>query len=162
MNAPIRVLGIGSPWGDDEMGIKVANALEDAFDPGKVTVSAADRPGARLVDLMRGAQFVVLIDAVKRGAAPGTLHRLEGKAILAAVGRYTSTHGFGLAEALQLAERLGTIPKRIVLWGVEMGSSAVGEGISAAVRDALPNLVRAVAEEVNGALEVLRQECPAG
>lgn len=144
----IRMLGIGSDAGDKRAGLLVAQVLEDAFEPGQIAVSAHESPGARLVSLMRGAQLVVLVDAIKSGAAPGTLHRLEGEAMRAAVARYTCTHGFGLAEALRLAHKLGRLPRRVVLWGIEAGAVAGGE-ISAAVRDALPELIRAVANEVN-------------
>ncbi len=156
MPPPIRMLGIGSAAGDDRAGLLVAQALEDTFDPGEISVSTHDHPGARLVSLMRGAQLVVLVDAVRSGAVPGTLHRLEGQAVWAAVARYTCTHGFGLAEALRLAEKLGQIPRRLVLWGIETGTAAGGE-VSSAVREALPELIKAVANEVNLALSALHR-----
>lgn len=145
-----RVLCIGSPWGDDRIGWLAAEALEKAGAPGRAEISAHDRPGARLVALMRGAETVVLVDGVRSGAAPGTLHRIEGEAIFSAVARYTSTHGFGLAEAMVLAEKLGELPSRLVLWGVEM-SGTEGEALSRSVADALPALVRAVCKEIEAA-----------
>lgn len=148
MIAPVRVLGIGSPFGDDRIGWLAAEALEKVFDPARVSVSMHDRPGARLVSLMHGAEQVVLIDGVCTGAAPGTLHRLEGEAIGAAVSRCSSTHGFGLAEAIKLAQKLGGLPPCLVLWGAEIGE-AEGGNVSQAVCDALPQLVGAITAEIN-------------
>jgi len=149
MNAPVRIFGIGSPFGDDRVGWLAAEGLQGRFDPAKVDVSAHDRPGLRLVALMQGAAQVVLVDAVKSGAVPGSLHRLEGDGIVKTVARYTSTHGFGLAEALQLAQRLGELPEKIVLWGIEVGSLAGADDLSPAVREALPGLIDGVAGEVS-------------
>ena len=117
----------------------------------QVNVSSHDRPGARLVNLMRGAQLAVLVDAVRSGNPLGILHRLEGEEIHPAVSRYTSTHGFGLAEALILARRLDTAPQRIVLLGMEGSNVGMGE-MSVAMRDGIPKLVNAVMEEVGQAL----------
>ena len=154
MNVPVRIFGIGSPFGDDRVGWLAVEELRGRFDSAEVDISAHDRPGLRLVTLMQGAAQVVLVDAVKSGAAPGSLHRLEGEAILKAVARYTSTHGFGLAEALQLAQRLGELPEKIVLWGVEAGSLAAGDDLSPAVREALPRLIDGVVGEVSQAVAV--------
>lgn len=150
MGEPIRVLGIGAPFGDDQLGWLAAQALENAFDAARVQVSWHDRPGARLVQLMQGAQRVILLDGVKSGAAVGTLHRLEGEAIYKAVGKYTSTHGFGLAEALQLADKLAQLPPQVVLFGVEI-ADCNGAGLSPAVDQALPRLLEAVMTEIGAA-----------
>jgi len=158
MNVPIRIFGIGSPFGDDRAGWEVAGALAHSFDPSLVSVTIHDRPGAKLIAMMHGAQCVVLVDAVKSGAAPGTLHRLEGQAIQRTVAKYTSTHGFGLAEALQLAERLGDIPPRIVFWGIEIETTSINEEVGSIVRDALPALIKAVADEVD-ALQATKMVC---
>jgi len=156
MTAPVRIFGIGSPFGDDRVGWLAAEALQGRFDPAEVDVSIHDRPGLRLVTLMQGAALVVLVDAVKSGAAPGSLHRLGGEGIIKAVARYTSTHGFGLVEAMQLAQRLGELPQKIVLWGVEIGSLAGADDLSPAVREALPGLIEGVAGEVSPAADARR------
>jgi hydrogenase maturation protease len=144
----IRLLGIGSPWGDDRVGMLAVRALADIFHPAQVAVSVHDRPGAALIPLVRGAQTAVLVDAVRSGARPGTLHRMEGQAVFAAGRNLSSTHGFGLADALALADELGEGPSRLVLWGVEIETADFTEKLSPAVRAALPGLVEAVSDEV--------------
>lgn len=152
MTAPIRILGIGSPFGDDRIGWEAAQRLAGKFDPARVSVSAHDRPGVQLIALMRGAATVVLLDAVKSGAAPGTLHRLEGEAVQDAAAQHASSHGFGISEALQLAQQLGELPPRVILLGMEVGVAERADELSHAVRMALPVLLAVVADEVNLAL----------
>ena len=148
MSATVRVLCVGSPFGDDALGLRVAPLLEQALDPLQAEVSCHDRPGVRLLQAMEGAHKVVLVDGVKSGSAPGTLHRLVGEDIYRQLGRHTSTHGFGLAEALALAVQLGYAPTELVLHGIELDDSQPGADWGKAVQDALPGLVSAVKDEL--------------
>lgn len=142
---PVRVLGIGSPAETDNLGFLVAHALQGGFDPTRVEITALDRPGPRLIEHMRGASTVILVDAVRSGAAAGTLHRLEGRELSRAMVHRTSTHGFGLEETLQLAESLGELPPHLLLMGIEVeGTPPSPKHIAA--------LVEAVRSEVSGAL----------
>jgi hydrogenase maturation protease len=117
------VLCIGSPFGTDRLGLDVAEALKNRFDAKRVAVIACDRPGARLLEDLRGASAVLLIDAVRSGAPAGTLHRLQTDAIPHQLQRHTSTHGFGLAEAIALARELKELPERLILLGAELGTA---------------------------------------
>ena len=141
----IRVLGIGSPAETDNVGFLVAHALQGGFAPDRVEIAALDRPGPRLIEHMRGAATVILVDAVRSGAPPGKLHRLEGRQLNGALVHRTSTHGFGLEETLQLAERLGELPPHLLLMGVEVGAAPPDPQHLAA-------LVEAVRGEVQAAL----------
>ena len=142
---PVRVLGIGSPAESDNLGFLVAHALQGGFDPALVEIAALDRPGPRLIEHMRGASTVILVDAVKSGAAAGTLHRLEGRDLNRAMVHRTSTHGFGLEETLQLAERLGELPPHLLLMGIEVAAAPPS-------REYIEALVEAVRGEVGQAL----------
>ncbi len=141
----VRVLGIGSLAETDNVGFLVAHALQGSFDPALVEIAALDRPGPRLIEHMRGAATVILVDAVRSGAAAGMLHRLEGRALNGALVHRTSTHGFGLEEALQLAERLGELPPHLLLMGIEVG-------VAPPDPERLTALVEAVRGEVQAAL----------
>jgi hydrogenase maturation protease len=158
MSAPVRVICVGSPFGDDAVGLRAAALLQDGLDPAQAELSCHDRPGARLVEALNGARKVVLVDGVRSGAAAGALHCLRGEAIFRQLSRHTSTHGFGLADALALAARLGVAPDELVLYGIEIESAAPGAEMSAAVEGALPGLVEAVRREV--AAGIGRREGP--
>jgi hydrogenase maturation protease len=72
----IRIIGIGSPFGDDAAGLEVARILAQAPQP-NCEVIVADRPGANLLELLRGTDSAILIDAVRSEGSPGTLHELS-------------------------------------------------------------------------------------
>lgn len=119
----IRIIGIGSPFGDDQLGWHVADALKhscypDHLAPQQLTCIKTDRPGAGLVELMKGADLVILIDAMESGVSPGTVRRFEGREI-EDVTAPLSSHGFGVASALALAQVLDDIPARVILYGIE-------------------------------------------
>lgn len=112
------IVGVGSPFGDDAAGLEAARRLAESPPAGTV-VLAADRPGAGLIELLDGAETVILIDAVRSGAPPGTLHDLS-LAELTATGRaLASSHALGVAEALALARALGRAPRRGRVLGIE-------------------------------------------
>lgn len=54
----IKVLGIGSPFGDDQAGWKVAEALKQQLSvcpsiSAYVHIESIDRPGIRLIELIK-------------------------------------------------------------------------------------------------------------
>ncbi len=144
----VRILCIGSPAEPDNLGFLVAHTLMGHFDPEKIEVLALDRPGPRLIEHMRGADTVILVDAVKSGAAPGTLHRLEGRGLDGLVMHHTSSHGFGLAETLALADRMGDLPPHLKFLGLEAGEKHFSS-------DDIVHLVKAAADEARAALNAL-------
>ena len=130
----IHVIGIGSPFGDDDAGLLAARRLA-ADQPLGCVVMIADRPGSRLIDLFEGADDALLIDAVCGGLSPGTLHDLDLRHLPAMrVGR-VSTHDLDLPQLIELALRLGRAPRRGRLLGIEIAPESAREphGLSPAV-----------------------------
>ena len=151
---PVRVLGIGSPFGDDQAieALEKEKILEQ-FPKNFVFMTSCDRPGIRLLELMKGAEFVILIDAVQSGAAPGTLHRLSAEEISTG-GYLVSSHDFGVASSLALACALGEVSKEIVLFGIEIPPVQVmvhpdEATLSKDVRQTVSKLVSVVICELN-------------
>jgi hydrogenase maturation protease len=93
------------------------------------------------------ADIIVFLDAVTSGAPAGTLYlaelphsRLEPRALGSLSG-----HGFGLAEALALAEALGRRLPRMILVGIEIADASPGCELSPAVERAGGRLVKGFA-----------------
>ncbi len=139
----IKVLGIGSPFGDDRAGwetieqLKQQKALVPFISRG-LQLTCHDRPGMHLLSLLEGATAVYLIDAVKTGAAmPGSIHRYEGQAIQKASSSTLSSHDIGVLEALELGFVLNLLPKTVVVYGIEIGEiDCCSAACSSVVRDA--------------------------
>jgi hydrogenase maturation protease len=132
-----RIIGVGSPLGDDSAGLEVARRLA-AAPPDEVDVVASDRPGAGLLDLLEGAEDVLIVDAVRSGAPAGTLHELSLDDALAKGVRLASSHALGVAEALALARELGRLPPRVRVLGIETtGGTPSQTEVSETIRPAV-------------------------
>ncbi|MGB5570350.1 MAG: hydrogenase maturation protease [Sedimenticolaceae bacterium] len=114
----IRIIGIGSPFGDDRVGWRVVELLRDRL-PAEVDLVALDRPGAALINWMEGVHWLILIDALSSGAAPGSLIRID-PGNLEHESRLSS-HDLALSGTLRLAKSLGCLPSRIDIYGIELG-----------------------------------------
>jgi hydrogenase maturation protease len=150
MDGRLHIIGVGSPFGDDRLGWVAVEMLQRSATPaasggGSVAFAVLDRPGALLLAHWRDADRVIMIDAVRSGAPPGTRHRLQPGAWAAT--EPVSSHGFGLAAALELARALDALPPHLVLHGVEIDPSNAGFSLSEPVRRALPDLVREIERE---------------
>ncbi|MFA5531421.1 MAG: hydrogenase maturation protease [Thiohalomonadaceae bacterium] len=129
------VLGVGSPFGADRIGWLAVDALTPHLH-GVADLQASDRPGARLLALMRGYECAVIIDALQ-GAAPGSVHCLRRDQLAAS--SLQAVHSFGVADALALGEALGELPARVVLIGIGAGEGDVPPPVD---WDVLAHLVR--------------------
>ena len=65
----IRIIGIGSPFGDDAAGLEAARQLA-ADPPPDAEVVVADRPGAGLIDLFDGADALIIVTEWKEFRSP--------------------------------------------------------------------------------------------
>ena len=98
-----------------------------------------------IVDALDDADEAFLVDAVRSGSAPGTVHRIDVSAgPVPATLFAASTHTLGVGEAIELARALGRLPTRVILYGIEAESIEAGDELTPSVATA----VGAVTEEV--------------
>ena len=95
----IVIIGVGNEYrSDDGAGIAVARRLRALFSTG-VTVREESGEGAALIQAWQGAAWMMLVDAVRSGAPPGTIHRIDAQAAPMPTGFFSySTHAFSVAE----------------------------------------------------------------
>ena len=124
------VVGVGNPWrGDDAAGLVVADRVRAQADG--VLVETLEGDASALVHLWAGHDEVALVDAASSGAPPGTLHELRfGDGTLPAAALRSSTHAFGVADAVGLAAALGRLPARLEIYAIEGGDFALGAPLS--------------------------------
>lgn len=145
----VRILGIGSPSGDDQAGWLTVDALlaggVQASD--ELIVEKLDRPGAGLITLLENATWVILVDAMQSGGQPGRIRRF-GVEDWPAYSQGLSSHGFGVLNALSLARELGSLPPRLDIYGIEIGGVMPGENPCIEVRAATRQLAGIIAAEL--------------
>jgi hydrogenase maturation protease len=142
-------VGIGNAWrNDDRAGLAVARRLAGTL-PEEVALLEREGEPTSLMDSWEGAEAVWLVDAVSSGAEPGTVHRHDaGTKELPAQLFRTSTHHFGLAEAVELARAVGRLPRTVIVYGIEGANFETGETLSPKVEAAAERVAEAVRKEV--------------
>jgi len=137
----MRIICCGNPErGDDGAGVLVAARLRD------LGVEAETRTGeaSELLEAWRGADHVVVVDAVETGEPAGTVWLWDGRQTSFPGRPSTSTHGFGLAEAIALARVLGRLPERLQVYGIEGRRFEPGTEVSPEVKLAVEEVVRRI------------------
>ena len=139
----IKIIGIGSPFGADQLGWEVIkhlkNKLNDKYliENNHVLLSL-DRPGTSLLEHMEGADKIVLIDALTGTKKPGQVLRLTADDIDNTT-PVISSHNMGLRETLMLGKSLNSLPE-IILFGVDFGDN-MGNVIDNGIISRLVSLV---------------------
>ncbi len=131
MASRVIVLGIGNiERGDDGAGRAVARLLRHML-RGGVEIVEQDGEATALLSQLDGASAAYLIDACVSNAPPGTVHRVDANvAPLPQASSDLSTHGFGLAAAVELGRALGGLPPRTIVYAIEAESFAAGAPLS--------------------------------
>jgi hydrogenase maturation protease len=142
------VVGVGNSYRDDDgVGLAVAERLH-GIARGRVEVVTCEQEASRVIDAIEGCDAAVLVDASSSGSAPGTIHRFDASAEPVPARSFrSSTHAFGVGEAIELARALGKLPATVVVYGIEGERFAAGEGLSPAVSAAVEPAVNAVMGE---------------
>lgn len=141
----VRILGIGSPSGDDQAGWLTVDALLAAdVQSTEIDIQKLDRPGANLIPLLDDAAWIILIDAMQSHESVGHIRHF-GTDDWPAYRHGLSSHGLGVLDALALARELGNLPSRIDLYGIEIGSANPGEPAASEVQAAAQQLARRIA-----------------
>lgn len=153
MNSPHTLfVGIGSPHGDDRAGWMVAEALREQNLAG-VDVRQAATP-SQLLDWLGPFDRLVVADAyLADSESPDRtgLQRWNWPTYSVAVLRSANSHAFGLPQVLQLAERLGALPRNVVLFGIAGANFSVFSDLSEKTRTDLQDTVSLIADELEAA-----------
>lgn len=135
------VLGIGNTLlGDDGAGLALLELLRADLEA-DATIELVDggTQGLALLGLLDGRRGVLLVDAVRRGAIPGTVHVSRDPLSLAtSVPGPRTAHGSNAVELLAAAWCLGSLPRATWLLGIEPARLHTHIGLSPRVRAALP------------------------
>jgi len=143
------VLGLGNlVHSDDGLGVHAIQTLQqDSRVPADTVLMDGGTQGLSLLPHISAYQRLLVIDALDVAEPPGTLLRLEGKALEHLPGK-ASVHQLGFADLLVALELLGELPKEIVLFGVQPLSTEWSAELTPPVRAALDPLLDAVIDQL--------------
>ncbi|MEJ2008688.1 MAG: hydrogenase maturation protease [Acidobacteriota bacterium] len=142
---PLLVIGVGNRFrGDDAAGLLVVSLLRDMGLDSSLIIEHSGE-GAALMETWKGADAVIMIDAVSSGGAPGTIHRLDPiRNPLPAQMFHGSTHAFSLPDAIEMARALDELPPRLLVFGIEGRNFQAGDEVSPELNKALPEVAKLV------------------
>jgi len=144
------VLGIGNTILTDEAaGVRAVEALERAWHlPENVQAIDGGTSGMEMIEDLSNLDFLIVLDVVKTGAAPGTVVKIAGSEIPVFFRSKLSPHQIALPDVLASLELLDTMPKEIVVLGVEPISLELGMEMTPTVAEKIPQLVAMAAAEL--------------
>jgi hydrogenase maturation protease len=133
-------LGVGNLHrADDGVGPLLAEKLAQDADLAQIAdIMPHSGEGASLMHLWEERERVIVVDAMKSGQPLGTIHRFDAvvQTLSYGVFRYSS-HLFGLAEATEMSRALGTLPKEMIIYGIEGREFSFGADVSPEVTESL-------------------------
>ncbi len=143
------VIGVGNPdRGDDGVGRLIAQRLRGRV-PSDTRVEEHDGAALDLIERLRDADSVWLVDAAVSGAPAGTIRRTDcttTEVLPAKPG--ASSHGLGVAEAIALTRMLHGLPRVCMLFTVEGVTFDPGAAMTPQVLAAADELVALLAKEL--------------
>jgi len=149
----ILIAGVGNIFlGDDGFGVEVAVALSKRQLPSGLSVKDFGIRGFDLAyALLDPWDAVIIVDALPRGQASGTLYVLEPDAATADM--ELNPHGMDPVRVLNLAASLGSISAKVLVVGCEphdLGDELEGRmGLSAPVQAAVEEACDMIVELAN-------------
>lgn len=153
----IKIIGIGQTLrGDDAAGPAAVSLWQKTFQTSAgrshIIVELAELPGIGLLSLLEGTSKAILVDAVRSGAEPGTIHTIPANQLDSFELGARSAHGWGVAETLSLGRELNLaeMPAELTLVGIEAGQTGMGEDLSPQVKLALPRVATLIEQIVSG------------
>jgi hydrogenase maturation protease len=148
MAKKILIIGVGNLILQDEgIGVHAVRELGKLALPPHVEVIDGGTALMELLPVIREAERIIVIDALRGGEEPGTIYRLSPEDLMIDAERPLSLHQVGLLEVLGMARQLGGAAA-VVIIGVEPEEIAWGMELTPAVAAKLPQVIEAVLSEL--------------
>jgi hydrogenase maturation protease len=150
LNRKIVVLGIGNLLLKDEgVGIHLLNLLENDPLPPEVELVDVGTSTLNLLPVLKGAQKVIVIDAMKAGGKPGSIYRCRPQDLIPSQESSVSLHHIDFLQALKMAKQMGDdLEDRTIIFGVEPFQIEWEMDLSPVVQGKIPLIKKFVLEEI--------------
>ncbi len=143
---PVLILGMGNMLrSDDGAGVHAVNLLLDSGRlPDGVEAVDAGANGLDLPALISGRVRILVIDALKTNAPPGSVFRFPASYLTNTTDGMFSVHEAGIRDALSAVRLLGERPRTEILGIVPADAESMNPEPTQAVRAVLPRVVAMV------------------
>ena len=144
----VLILGVGNILlRDDGFGVRLIQSLEETAFPPNVQILEAGTVSHQLIPEFRSIDYLIVIDVVEAGDAPGSIFRFSPDDMNFRSEQRLSLHQISLTDVLQMAALTGAKPKTVIiavqpkniLWGLELSDE---------VRMAMPKVKELVFDEL--------------
>lgn len=143
------ILGVGNILLRDEgVGVYVAQRLMKLSLPPDVAVIECETELFGVMSLIEKAKKLIVIDAIKAGAHPGTVFKFRDQDICEPSKKLYSLHQIGLLDTLEILGRMDVKPITTII-GIEPKDVEVGMELSSEIEDAMPGIISQVLDEVS-------------
>jgi hydrogenase maturation protease len=117
----VLVLGVGNLLlGDEGIGVHAVKKLEAEYEfPPAVRLMDGGTLGISLMEYIEDCAYLIVIDAVRGGHAPGSVYRLEDEGLRGSLGLSDSMHQLDLVDTLIMCEMAGGKRPKAVVFGLE-------------------------------------------
>lgn len=137
------VLGLGNLLlSDDGLGVHAVRALEGRF-PGWELIDGGTK-GLFLLPYLQGAEGLLIVDAIRWGREPGTIHLFDARELDWQHQAALSSHDLGLLELLRALRLQASMPRWTWVVGLEPASLDWGTALSPKLEEALPGLLETI------------------
>lgn len=145
----IVVLGVGNLLLSDEgIGVHVVNKLMEMALPPEVEVIEGGIYGLGLMNVVMGAERLIVIDAVRGGGPPGSIYQFNIEELTTYPDVYKmSVHEVSILEVIRLSGLVGRTPKTTVI-GVEPKSLETGMELSPEIQAKVPRIIELILDEL--------------
>jgi len=112
----VLILGVGNLLlKDDGFGVHLVNSLKDTVFPENIKVLEAGTVSHQLIPLLHEVDFLIVVDVVEAGDAPGSLFRFSPEDMKFASEQKVSLHQISLIDVLHMAELTGRKPQTVII-----------------------------------------------
>jgi hydrogenase maturation protease len=143
----IAVIGCGNTnKSDDGLGPEVIRLLRDRKslrDDSRVSLLDAGTDGMAVMFAARGCTALIVVDACRTGAGPGTIFEVPGHELESSPPHSINLHDFRWDHAIHAGRRIyaGSFPSHVVAYLVEARSVEFGIGLTQDMRSSANRVV---------------------
>ena len=129
---------------DDGAGVRVLGILTN-LPKGVETIELATG-GMTLLHEFDGLKTAIIVDAVDFGGQPGEIRVFKPDEVISIKTVGYSLHDLDILKVLELAKRMGTLPKEVHIVAIQPAYLNMSESLSPEVEKALPELAAKIME----------------